>query len=378
MIIGIPKEIKNNENRVALTPGAASQLLSAGHQILIETNAGFGSGFTDADYVSVGAEILDQAKDVWASSDMIMKVKEPLPEEYSYFREGLILFTYLHLAAEPSLAEALKQKGVTAIAYETVTDGKSLPLLTPMSEVAGRMAAQIGAQFLEKPKGGKGILLAGVPGVSRGKVTIIGGGVVGTNAAKMAIGLGADVTLIDLNAERLRQLDDQFGHQMKTLMSNPVNIADSVSEADLLICAVLIPGAKAPTLVTEEMVKQMKPGSVIVDVAIDQGGIVETIDHITTHDQPTYEKHGILHYAVANMPGAVPRTSTVALTNVTVPYALQIANKGAAKAIKENKAIAEGVNVMNGHITYEAVARDLGYDYVPVSKALETSSMTEA
>ncbi len=212
MIIGIPKEIKNNENRVALTPGAASQLLSAGHQILIETNAGFGSGFTDDDYVSVGAEILDQAEDVWASSDMIMKVKEPLPEEYAYFREGLILFTYLHLAAEPSLAEALKQKGVTAIAYETVTDGKSLPLLTPMSEVAGRMAAQIGAQFLEKPKGGKGILLAGVPGVSRGKVTIIGGGVVGTNAAKMAIGLGADVTLIDVNAERLRQLDDQFGH----------------------------------------------------------------------------------------------------------------------------------------------------------------------
>ncbi|MCM3149778.1 alanine dehydrogenase [Bacillus pumilus] len=378
MIIGIPKEIKNNENRVALTPGATSQLLSAGHQILIETNAGFGSGFTDDDYVSVGAEILDQAKDVWASSDMIMKVKEPLPEEYSFFREGLILFTYLHLAAEPSLAEALKQKGVTAIAYETVTDGKSLPLLTPMSEVAGRMAAQIGAQFLEKPKGGKGILLAGVPGVSRGKVTIIGGGVVGTNAAKMAIGLGADVTLIDVNAERLRQLDDQFGHQMKTLMSNPVNIADSVSEADLLICAVLIPGAKAPTLVTEEMVKQMKPGSVIVDVAIDQGGIVETIDHITTHDQPTYEKHGILHYAVANMPGAVPRTSTVALTNVTVPYALQIANKGAAKAIQENKAIAEGVNVMNGHITYEAVARDLGYDYVPVHQAIDASSMTQA
>nr|MDH3174982.1 alanine dehydrogenase [Bacillus pumilus] len=378
MIIGIPKEIKNNENRVALTPGAASQLLSVGHQILIETNDGFGSGFTDDDYVSVGAEILDQAKDVWASSDMIMKVKEPLPEEYSFFREGLILFTYLHLAAEPSLAEALKQKGVTAIAYETVTDGKSLPLLTPMSEVAGRMAAQIGAQFLEKPKGGKGILLAGVPGVSRGKVTIIGGGVVGTNAAKMAIGLGADVTLIDVNAERLRQLDDQFGHQMKTLMSNPVNIADSVSEADLLICAVLIPGAKAPTLVTEEMVKQMKPGSVIVDVAIDQGGIVETIDHITTHDQPTYEKHGILHYAVANMPGAVPRTSTVALTNVTVPYALQIANKGAAKAIQENKAIAEGVNVMNGHITYEAVARDLGYDYVPVHQAIDASSMTEA
>ncbi|MGE6629932.1 alanine dehydrogenase [Bacillus sp. NPDC077027] len=378
MIIGIPKEIKNNENRVALTPGASSQLLSAGHRILIETNAGAGSGFTDDDYVSVGAEIIQEAKEVWASSDMIMKVKEPLPEEYNYFKEGLILFTYLHLAAEPSLTEALKQKGVTAIAYETVTDGKSLPLLTPMSEVAGRMAAQIGAQFLEKPKGGKGILLAGVPGVSRGKVTIIGGGVVGTNAAKMAIGLGADATLIDLNAERLRQLDDQFGHQMKTLMSNPVNIADSVVEADLLICAVLIPGAKAPTLVTEEMVKQMKPGSVIVDVAIDQGGIVETVDHITTHDNPTYEKHGILHYAVANMPGAVPRTSTVALTNVTVPYALQIANKGVAKAMMENKAIAEGVNVMNGHITYEAVARDLGYPYVPVKEAIHSSTMTEA
>ncbi|MCZ4246443.1 alanine dehydrogenase [Bacillus amyloliquefaciens] len=373
MIIGVPKEIKNNENRVALTPGGVSQLIGNGHRVLVESGAGLGSGFTNEDYVSAGAEILEDRKQVW-DAEMVMKVKEPLAEEYAYFRQGLILFTYLHLAAEPELAKALTEKGVTAIAYETVTDGRSLPLLTPMSEVAGRMAAQIGAQFLEKPKGGKGILLAGVPGVSRGKVTIIGGGGVGTNAAKMAVGLGADVTMIDLNADRLRQLDDIFGHQIKTLISNPVNIADSVAEADLLICAVLIPGAKAPTLVTEEMVKQMKPGSVIVDVAIDQGGIVETVDHITTHDNPTYEKHGVVHYAVANMPGAVPRTSTLALTNVTVPYALEIANKGAAKAITDSPALKAGLNTANGHVTYEAVAKDLGYDYVPAEKAMQGSA----
>ncbi|WP_047476971.1 alanine dehydrogenase [Bacillus siamensis] len=373
MIIGVPKEIKNNENRVALTPGGVSQLIGNGHRVLVESGAGLGSGFTNEDYVSAGAEILEDRQQVW-DAEMVMKVKEPLAEEYAYFRQGLILFTYLHLAAEPELAKALTEKGVTAIAYETVTDGRSLPLLTPMSEVAGRMAAQIGAQFLEKPKGGKGILLAGVPGVSRGKVTIIGGGGVGTNAAKMAVGLGADVTMIDLNADRLRQLDDIFGHQIKTLISNPVNIADSVAEADLLICAVLIPGAKAPTLVTEEMVKQMKPGSVIVDVAIDQGGIVETVDHITTHDNPTYEKHGVVHYAVANMPGAVPRTSTLALTNVTVPYALEIANKGAEKAIAESPALKAGLNTANGHVTYEAVAKDLGYDYVPAEKAMQGSA----
>nr|WGD99876.1 alanine dehydrogenase [Bacillus velezensis] len=372
MIIGVPKEIKNNENRVALTPGGVSQLIGNGHRVLVESGAGLGSGFTNEDYVSAGAEILEDRKQVW-DAEMVMKVKEPLAEEYAYFRQGLVLFTYLHLGAEPELAKALTEKGVTAIAYETVTDGRSLPSLTPMSEVAGRMAAQIGAQFLEKPKGGKGILLAGVPGVSRGKVTIIGGGGVGTNAAKMAVGLGADVTMIDLNADRLRQLDDIFGHQIKTLMSNPVNIADSVAEADLLICAVLIPGAKAPTLVTEEMVKQMKPGSVIVDVAIDQGGIVETVDHITTHDNPTYEKHGVVHYAVANMPGAVPRTSTLALTNVTVPYALQIANKGAAQAIADSPALKAGLNTANGHVTYEAVAKDLGYDYVPAEKAMQGS-----
>lgn len=373
MIIGVPKEIKNNENRVALTPGGVSQLISNGHRVLVETGAGLGSGFENEAYESAGAEIIADPKQVW-DAEMVMKVKEPLPEEYVYFRKGLVLFTYLHLAAEPELAQALKDKGVTAIAYETVSEGRTLPLLTPMSEVAGRMAAQIGAQFLEKPKGGKGILLAGVPGVSRGKVTIIGGGVVGTNAAKMAVGLGADVTIIDLNADRLRQLDDIFGHQIKTLISNPVNIADAVAEADLLICAVLIPGAKAPTLVTEEMVKQMKPGSVIVDVAIDQGGIVETVDHIATHDQPTYEKHGVVHYAVANMPGAVPRTSTIALTNVTVPYALQIANKGAVKALADNTALRAGLNTANGHVTYEAVARDLGYEYVPAEKALQDES----
>ncbi|MFS0664844.1 alanine dehydrogenase [Bacillus mojavensis] len=373
MIIGVPKEIKNNENRVALTPGGVSQLVSNGHRVLVESGAGLGSGFENEAYESAGAEIIADPKQLW-DAEMVMKVKEPLPEEYAYFRKGLVLFTYLHLAAEPELAQALKDKGVTAIAYETVSEGRALPLLTPMSEVAGRMAAQIGAQFLEKPKGGKGILLAGVPGVARGKVTIIGGGVVGTNAAKMAVGLGADVTIIDLNADRLRQLDDIFGHQIKTLISNPVNIADSVAEADLLICAVLIPGAKAPTLVTEEMVKQMKPGSVIVDVAIDQGGIVETVDHITTHDQPTYEKHGVVHYAVANMPGAVPRTSTIALTNVTVPYALQIANKGAAKALEDNAALRAGLNTANGHVTYEAVAKDLGYEYVPAEKALQDES----
>ncbi|KKI89988.1 alanine dehydrogenase [Bacillus sp. SA1-12] len=375
MIIGIPKEIKNNENRVALTPGGVTQLVACGHRVLVENNAGLGSGFENEAYLLAGAEIIEKAANVWEKAEMIMKVKEPLPSEYGYFRKGLVLFTYLHLAAEPALAKHLKNKGVTAIAYETVTVNKTLPLLTPMSEVAGRMAAQIGAQFLEKPKGGKGILLAGVPGVNRGKVTIIGGGVVGTNAAKMAIGLGADVTIIDLSAERLRQLDDIFGTQIKTLMSNPVNIAAAVAEADLLICAVLIPGAKAPTLVTEEMVKAMNPGSVIVDVAIDQGGIVETVDHITTHDQPTYEKHGVLHYAVANMPGAVPRTSTIALTNVTVPYALQIANKGIYRAISDNEALKAGVNVLAGEITYEAVAHDLGYLYKTVEEVLASEHL---
>ncbi|MEH6906914.1 alanine dehydrogenase [Neobacillus drentensis] len=376
MFIGVPKEIKNNENRVALTPAGVVSFLKSGHSVLVEKDAGIGSGFTNDDYAKAGAEIIDSAEQVWTRADMIMKVKEPLSSEYKYFRQGLILFTYLHLAAEPELAEALKDKGVIAVAYETVSANRTLPLLTPMSEVAGRMAAQIGAQFLQKNNGGLGILLAGVPGVNRGKVTIVGGGIVGTNAAKMAIGLGADVTIIDLSADRLRQLDDIFGNQIKTLMSNPFNIAEAVAEADLLIGAVLIPGAKAPKLISEEMVKSMKPGSVIVDVAIDQGGIVETIDHVTTHDNPTFIKHGVVHYSVANMPGAVPRTSTMALTNVTVPYALQIANKGVYKAISENAALYLGVNVANGEITYEAVAKDLGYNYVTVEKALEKELAT--
>lgn len=370
MIIGVPKEIKNNENRVAITPAGVISFVSSGHEVFVETNAGVGSGFTNDAYVEAGAKISESAADVWNKADMVMKVKEPLPSEYEYFRDGLILFTYLHLAAEPELAKALTSKGVIAIAYETVEVNRTLPLLTPMSEVAGRMASQIGAQFLEKPKGGKGILLAGVPGVKRARVTVIGGGVVGTNAAKIAMGLGADVTIIDLSPERLRYLDDIFGSNINTLMSNPLNIADAVRESDLVIGAVLIPGAKAPKLVSEEVIKTMSPGSVIVDVAIDQGGIFETVDRITTHSDPTYEKHGVVHYAVANMPGAVPRTSTIALTNVTIPYALQIANKGVYTAVLENKALELGVNVANGSITYEAVARDLGYDYVPVQEAL--------
>ncbi|MBD7939142.1 MULTISPECIES: alanine dehydrogenase [Cytobacillus] len=375
MIIGVPKEIKNNENRVAMTPAGVDALVKAGHEVLIETTAGLGSGFQDQDYELTGAKIVGTAKEAWAA-EMVMKVKEPLPTEYDYFRKGLVLFTYLHLAAEPELADALVKSGVTAIAYETVEVNRTLPLLTPMSEVAGRMATQVGAQFLQKTNGGQGILLAGVPGVSRGKVTIIGGGVVGINAAKMAIGLGADVTIIDLSPERLRQLDDIFGNSIQTLMSNPFNIAESVKEADLVIGAVLIPGAKAPKLVTEEMIQTMKPGAVVIDVAVDQGGILETVDHVTTHDDPTYIKHGVVHYAVANMPGAVPRTSTIALTNVTIPYALQIATKGAHLAVEQNPALKLGVNVVNGHVTYEAVARDLGYDYVQVDAAFTNEGIT--
>ncbi|AOH53658.1 alanine dehydrogenase [Peribacillus muralis] len=375
MRIGIPKEIKNNENRVAITPAGVVALVNAGHEVLIEMNAGLGSSFTNESYQEAGAVIVEDAASVWSSTDMIMKVKEPISSEYKYFRKDLILFTYLHLAAEPALAQALKESDVLAIAYETVAVNRTLPLLTPMSEVAGRMAAQIGAQFLEKNNGGKGILLSGVPGVKRGKVVVVGGGMVGTNAAKIAIGLGADVTILDLSPDRLRQLDDIFGNELTTLISNPYNIAEAVKDADLVIGAVLIPGAKAPKLVTEEMVKSMSPGSVIVDVAIDQGGIFETVDHITTHDNPTYVKHGVVHYAVANMPGAVPQTSTVALTNVTVPFALQIANKGALKAILENDALAKGVNVANGEITFEAVATDLGYNYVSVENALNPNNI---
>ena len=374
MLIGIPKEIKNNENRVAITPAGVLSLVHAGHTVMIESTAGMGSGFTDSDYEAAGAVIYPTPAEIWTKAEMIMKVKEPLPEEYKYFRPGLILFTYLHLAACPELTKALVDSEIFSIAYETVTPGKTLPLLTPMSEVAGRMAVQLGAQFLEKTHGGKGILLGGVPGVKRGKVTIIGGGVVGTNAAKIAIGLGADVTILDLSPDRLRELDDIFGNQVTTIISNPFNIATAVAESDLVIGAVLIPGAKAPKLVTDSMVQAMTPGSVIVDVAIDQGGIFETVDRITTHDQPTYIKHGVVHYAVANIPGAVPRTSTLALTNVTIPYALEIANKGAVQAVRDNIALAKGVNTLNGHVTYEAVARDLGYPYTSVTDALNRTT----
>ncbi|NOJ71046.1 alanine dehydrogenase [Paenibacillus alvei] len=375
MIIGIPMEIKNNENRVALTPAGVAAFHKAGHRVIIEHDAGIGSGFDNASYEQAGATIIPSAAEVWAQADMIMKVKEPLSSEYGYFRPGLILFTYLHLAAEPELARALIEHKVTALAYETVEVNRTLPLLTPMSEVAGRMSAQIGAQFLEKPHGGIGILLGGVPGVRRGKVTVIGGGVVGTNAAKIAVGLGADVTIIDMNADRLRQLDDLFGSSVNTLMSNPLTIAESVAESDLVIGAVLIPGAKAPKLVTEEMIRSMQPGSVVIDVAIDQGGIFETVDRITTHDDPIYVKHGVVHYAVANMPGAVPRTSTMALTNVTVPYALSIANLGLGRALQNSQPLMRGVNTAGGSITYEAVARDLALPYVPVEEALHNASV---
>lgn len=370
MRIGVPKEVKNNENRIAMTPAGVVNLEVHGHDVFIQSGAGRGSGFTDEDYSAAGAKIVETADEAWAQ-EMVMKVKEPVQEEYRYFREGLILFTYLHLAPEKELTQALLEAKVTGIAYETVQlPNNSLPLLTPMSEVAGRMSTQIGAQFLEKIHGGAGILLGGIPGVGRGNVAIIGAGVAGTNAAKVAVGMGANVTILDLNPDRLRQLDDQFGQDVQTLMSNPLNIAESVKKADLVIGAVLIPGAKAPKLVTEDMIKSMNPGSVVVDIAIDQGGIFETSDRITTHDEPTYVKHGVVHYAVANMPGAVPRTSTIGLTNVTVPYAVQIANKGFAKAISENEALKKGVNTLAGHVTYQAVAADQGLEYKSVDDVL--------
>ncbi|MCM3281651.1 alanine dehydrogenase [Exiguobacterium sp. MER 193] len=376
MKIGVLKEIKNNENRVALTPMGAFMLTELGHDVFVETNAGLGSGFTNMEYIDAGATILETAKEVWEGVELALKVKEPQPSEYQYFRPDLTLFTYLHLAAEPELTKALVDSGITAIAYETVEVDRTLPLLTPMSEVAGRMAAQIGAQILEKPYGGKGILMSGLPGVPRANVTVIGGGVVGTNAARIAIGLGASVTLMDISPARLRQIDDLFGNTINTLISNKYNIAKQVAESDLVIGAVLIPGAKAPKLVTEEMVQRMSPGSVIVDVAIDQGGICETIDHITTHDAPTYERYGVQHYAVANMPGAVPRTSTMGLTNATMPYIIECAQKGVFPALLENEALLKGLNVINGTVTYEAVARDLEYPFVPAHEAV--SKQTQA
>ena len=371
MKIGIPKEIMNNENRVALTPAGVMTLTNAGHEVFIQTGAGIGSSFSDEAYEHAGAKIVQTAKEAW-SQQMIMKVKEPFREEYNYLYEGQIIFTYLHLASHEELTQTLLDKKVTGIAYETVqTANRTLPLLTPMSEVAGYMATQIGAQYLEKTKGGKGVLLAGISGVKRGKVTIIGGGVVGTNAAKLAVGLGATVTIFDLNPVRLKELNDYFGNSVNVLMSNPLDIAKEIKESDLAIGSVLIPGAKAPVLVTEEMVQSMGDGSVIVDVAIDQGGNFATSEQLTSHDDPIFVKHGVLHYAVPNMPGAVPRTSTTGLTNATVPYILEIANKGFEQAIKDNEALRKGVNTLEGKVTNEGVANAFTYNYTPVEELVK-------
>lgn len=371
MIIGVAKEIKNTENRVGLTPAGAGDLCAAGHTVLIEQGAGLGSGFSDESYVKVGATIIDDKKTLFDRSEMIIKVKEPLAAEYDLFHEGQILFTYLHLAPEPALTKALLEKKVVGIAYETIVGrNNTLPLLSPMSEVAGRMSVQVGAQMLEKSWQGKGILLGGVPGVESAQVVIIGGGTVGTNAAKMAVGMGARVTVLDNSGDRLAYLDDIFGGRIMTVMSNSYNIGKWVKKADLLIGAVLIPGAKAPKLVSEEMVKSMEAGSVIVDVAIDQGGSIETIDRVTTHSDPTYIKYGVVHYSVANMPGSVSRTSTFALTNATLPYALKIANKGWRQALKEEPGLACGLNVCDGKVTFKAVADDQNLPHTPLSEIL--------
>ncbi len=359
MKIGVPKEIKNREHRVGLVPGGVRALVKDGHKVLIEKSAGVGSGIPDDDYKAAGAAIVDK-KRLFADADMIIKVKEPLEEEYALFREGQILYTYLHLAPAPALTKALLKAKVRAVAYETIQlrDG-SLPLLTPMSEVAGKMSVQLGAQFLEKHHGGRGVLLGGVPGVDRGVVTIIGGGVVGINAAKIAIGMGARVNILDVSAPRLAYLDDVFGNSVTTLMSHEENIQKAVVRSDLLIGAVLIPGAKAPHLVTVDIVKQMRPGSVIVDVAVDQGGCVETAE-VTSHDKPVLVKHGVLHYAVPNIPGAVAHTSTYALTNVTLKYARDIARYGLEDAVRRDEALRKGVNCYRGRVVHAAVAASLG------------------
>jgi len=370
MIIGIPKEIKKQENRVAATPAGVMSFVSAGHTVYVEKNAGAGSGFTDEEYRQAGAVILDDAKDIYATADLIYKVKEPLEPEYPLLREGQIVFTYLHLAPDPVQTQALVDSGVTAIAYETVQlENGSLPLLSPMSEIAGKLSIQIGAVHLQKYYEGSGVLLGGLPGVAPSHVVIIGGGIAGTGAAKAACGLGARVTVIDLSCERLAYIQDILPGRVTTLLSNPHSIAKAVADADLLVGAVLVPGAKAPKLVTEDMVKSMRPGSVIVDISIDQGGIVETIDRVTSHENPYYIKHKISHYSVPNMPGAVPRTSTFALSNATLPYALQIANKGAIKAMQENPALFKGLSVYKGSVTCEAVATAQGREYTPAQLA---------
>jgi alanine dehydrogenase len=370
MIIGVPKEIKDNENRVALTPAGVYELTRLGHRVCIQEGAGVNSGFSDDDYFCAGAEVLKEAGDVFAASDLIVKVKEPQPSEYHLLKEGQVLFAYLHLAAEPELTNALLQKKVVGIAYETVEKDGVLPLLRPMSEIAGRMAVQIGAHFLERPWG-KGVLLSGVPGVKPGQVTIVGGGVVGMNAARIALGMGAKVTVLEKNESRLCYLDENFRGRVQTVMSNVYNIAEAVEEADLLIGAVLVPGARAPRVVTNEMVKRMKPGSVIVDVAVDQGACVETVDRVTTHSNPTYEAYGVVHYSVANIPGAVARTATFALTNATMPYLVKIATMGWLSAVREDRGLAKGINVLHGVVTHPAVAESLGLQYTPADAVLQ-------
>lgn len=367
MLIGVPKEMKDNEYRVAMVPAGVKILKEAGHTVFIQKTAGVGSGISDDEYIKRGAELVDTVEEVYKRADLIVKVKEPLPQEYPFLREGQILFTFLHLASALELTRALMERGVVAIAYETIEppDG-SLPILTSMSEVAGRLAPLIGAYYLMKAHGGEGILLGGVPGVGKGMVTIIGGGVVGTNSAKVALGLGADVTIINRSIERLRYLDDIFRGEVETLSSNPYNIERAVVTSDLVIGAVLITGAKAPRLVTREMVSRMKKGSVIVDVSVDQGGCVETI-RPTTHSNPVYEVDGIIHYGVTNMPGAVPRTSTFALTNATLPYIIKLANLG-LEAIKKDPALAKGVNVFKGKVTHQGVAEAIGIEYTPLEK----------
>jgi alanine dehydrogenase len=372
MIIGVPREIKTQEYRVALTPAGVDALVHAGHTVIVEDQAGGESGFSNASYEAAGAKIARSGEEVWTRAEMIVKVKEPLPSEYKFFRPGLILFTFLHLAADKPLTLALMEKRVVAIAYETVeTSNGSLPLLTPMSEIAGRMAVQVGMYFLEKPQRGKGVLLGGVAGVHPGSIVIIGGGVVGTNALKRAVGLRSRVTIIDKSLDRLRYLDDLFHGRIESLASNRYNIAEAVTQADLVIGAVLIPGALNPHVVTERMVRSMQPGSVIVDVSIDQGGCVETIDHPTTHDDPIYIKHDVVHYAVANIPGAVPRTATVALTNATIPYVEALAKKGWRKGVLDDPGLAKGINVLESQVTYEGVAQAHGLDYCPLEKILQ-------
>ncbi len=370
MIIGVPKEIKTLENRVALTPAGVDAFVRAGHKVLVEASAGMGASFTDAQYAEQGAEIVAEASKVWEQADMIMKVKEPLESEYKYFREGLVIFTYLHLAAEEALTKALVESKTIAIAYETVQNpDRSLPLLTPMSEVAGRMAVQQGSIYLEKTRGGKGLLIDGVPGVAPAHVVVVGAGIVGTGAIRRAIGLGARVTVLDVNTDRLRYLGEVFMGRLETLYSNNYNLMEACKTADLVVGAVLIPGAKAPKLVTEEMVKVMEPGSVIVDVAIDQGGCVETMKP-TTHQDPIYTLHDVIHYGVTNIPGAVPQTSTLALTNVTLPYALRLANKGWKQALKDEEPLRKGANIVEGKVVYKAVADTFGLEYTPVEEVL--------